>query len=93
MWPAAVHYQQSSQSTPLQSMLSSASAGESRGFTGNHHPITCSGALEYDGDILRCEHSETLEDDPRMQHVLTSTVAILLFELAHERFGTTDRNL
>lgn len=91
MFLGAVHYQP--QSTPLQATLSAASAGESRGYDGPHHPITCSGELEYEGDILKCEHSVTHEDDPRMQQVLTSTVAILLFELVYEKFGTTDRNL
>lgn len=75
----------------LQATLSAASAGGEPCFP--HHPVTCSGALSIHGDgALECEHARTEARDIRTQACVDSSIAILLFELAHERFGTTPRS-
>lgn len=75
----------------LQATLSAASAGSEQCFP--HHPITCSAgnlALHDDG-ALECEHIRTGAGDIRTQACVDSTIAILLFELVHQKYGTTPR--
>lgn len=70
----------------LQSTLS-ASTVNSEVFL-PHHPITCTTDLQFHEDgSLECAHVRTGEGDPRTQSCLNSTLAILLFELVHERFS------
>lgn len=59
-----------------------------------HHPITCAaGALAlHDDGSLECDHIRTSAADQRTQDCVQATAAILLFELAHERFGSTPRS-
>lgn len=57
-----------------------------------HHPITCQGELGlHDDGSLECEHVRTGAGDVRTQDALAASVAILLFELVHARFGSTPR--
>lgn len=75
----------------LQATLSAASAGHEQCFP--HHPITCSAstlALHDDG-ALECEHVRTPAGDFRTQDCVQASVAILLFELVFERYGSTPR--
>lgn len=76
----------------LQATLSAASAGSEPCFP--HHPITCSAgdlALHEDG-ALECEHGRTEAGDVRTQYCVDSAIAILLFELVHEKYGSTPRS-
>lgn len=74
----------------LQATLSAASAMGEPCYP--HHPITCTGGLAlHDDGAMECDHTRTVGDDVRVQTCLDATVAILLFELAHERFGSTPR--
>lgn len=74
----------------LQATLSAATAMGEPCFP--HHPITCQGTLAlHDDGSMECEHAHTTAGDARVQACLDSTVAILLFELVHEKYGTTPR--
>ena len=78
-------------SISLQATLSAASAmGEP---CAPHHPITCaSGTLQlHDDGSLECDHTRTAAGDVRTQDCVQATVAFLLFELVHDRFGSTPR--
>lgn len=75
----------------LQATLAAASAfGESMQ---PHHPITCSlGDLQLHEDgSLECDHVRTPAADQRTQDCVQATAAILLFEMAFEKFGFTPR--
>lgn len=76
----------------LQATLSAATAGAEACLP--HHPITCSaGALQlYEDGALECGHVRTESGDHRTQDAVAASVAILLFELVHERFGSTPRS-
>lgn len=76
----------------LQATLAAASAGGEPVFP--HHPITCSaGSLSiYDDGVLECEHGRTGAGDDRTQACVDATIAILLFELVHEKYGSTPRS-
>lgn len=71
----------------LQSTLAASSAGTDGPVNGRHHPITCSDVLEYDDAGLRCPHASVPADDRRTQSCVDHSVAILLLELAVQRFG------
>lgn len=78
-------------SVNLQATLSAASAGGEPFFP--HHPVTCAGALSlYDDGALECEHARTEAGDIRTQACVDSSIAILLFELVHQKYGTTPRS-
>lgn len=71
----------------LQSTLSGASSAVGSVVDGKHHPITCADELEFDDDGLRCPHASVPADDQRTQDCVDHSVAILLLELARQRFG------
>lgn len=76
----------------LQATLSAATAMGTPTFP--HHPITCANGilvLHEDG-AMECDHSRTPADDERTQDAIQASVAILLFELVFERFGSTPRS-
>lgn len=76
----------------LQATLSAATA-MGMGTITPHHPITCQGdLLLHDDGSLECPHVRTAAGDDRTVDALSATVAILLFEVAHERFGSTPRS-
>jgi len=81
-----------SNSMNLQATLAAASAMTTPCFP--HHPITCaSGALRlHDDGALECDHHRTEPGDARTQDCVQATAAILLFEVAFERFGSTPRS-
>lgn len=57
-----------------------------------HHPITCQGdLLLHEDGAMECGHARTSAGDTRVQACLDATAAILLFELVHEKYGTTPR--
>jgi hypothetical protein len=78
----------------LQATLSSATAmtvdSAHQGVRGLHHPITCgNGALALDEDgSMRCEHATALAECTRNQDCINATIAILLFELVHQKYGS-----
>lgn len=76
----------------LQATLSAASAGVEPCFP--HHPISCStGTLHlHDDGALECDHVRTVAGDIRTQSCVDSAIAILLFELVHQKYGTTPRS-
>lgn len=75
----------------LQATLSAASAGAEVCFP--HHPITCASRLGLHEDgALECEHVRTVAGDVRTQFCVDSAISILLFELVHEKYGTTPRS-
>lgn len=77
----------------LQATVSAATAMASSepqvGLKGYHHPITCGSniALDEDGS-MRCEHATASSDNLRNQDAINASIAILLFELVHQKYGT-----
>jgi hypothetical protein len=73
----------------LQATLSSSSAMSQCPVIRPHHPITCSnGQLFYDEDnTFRCEHASVPSDDERTRHCIDHSIALLLIEIAREKFG------
>lgn len=70
----------------LQGVL--ASNSPSQGRVDPHHPIMCSGPLEYSEDgCLSCPHAKMPADDPRTQQILNHTTALLILEEAWRAFG------
>ena len=59
-----------------------------------HHPISCAnGELRlHDDGSMECGHHRTDPGDLRTQDCVQASVAILLFEVVHERFGSTPRS-
>jgi hypothetical protein len=75
----------SSGSLNLQSTLSASSACANFETPVPHHPITCSTSLAfYEDGRFGCDHTIVPPDDPRLQHCLDHTIAILLIELVPE---------
>ena len=71
----------------LQGLLAENSLVAAGGDVWPHHPITCfGGPLAYDGRLV-CDHAVAPKGDPRTRAALNHTVAVLLMELARERFG------
>lgn len=71
----------------LQATLSASSAGADDTVISPHHPILCTDQLEYHPDgRFSCPHAEVPENDPRTRDVLQHTIAILIMEMAAERF-------
>jgi predicted RNA-binding Zn-ribbon protein involved in translation (DUF1610 family) len=71
----------------LQATLSASSAGLE--VVQPHHPITCSGELEYDFEAgeFRCPHAGVPMSDVRTRHCLDHSVALLIIELAVKKYG------
>ena len=76
----------------LQATLSAASAMNEPYMP--HHPITCANGplLLHEDGSLECDHIRTSTGDQRTQDCVQATVAIMLFELVFERFGSTPRS-
>ena len=70
----------------LQATLAAASATETWDpFILPHHPITCTGALEYGNDgSFCCEHSAAPPGDVRTRLCVDHSIALLLIELSRE---------
>lgn len=56
----------------------------------HHHPISCRNSkilrLDVEG-YMECDHGEAPPGDPITTHAVNASVAVLLFELLHERTG------
>lgn len=72
----------------LQSTLSASSAIVQLPIAIPHHPITCSNEkLQFEEDgTFRCEHGSVGPGDIRTQHCIDHSIALLLLEIARERF-------
>ena len=70
----------------LQSILSSSSAlAVPAGGMRPHHPVSCPGALSYDGaGTLACEHASVPDGDRRTQFCITYSLSLLLIELVND---------
>lgn len=67
----------------LQATLSAGSAETGPNPTLPHHPITCSGVLSLEDDmVMSCDHAKTQPHDSRTQHCVNGSIALLLIELA-----------
>ncbi|MCI0545561.1 MAG: hypothetical protein L0Z49_14140 [Actinobacteria bacterium] len=67
----------------LQATLSAGSAESGPNLVLPHHPITCTTVLglEEDGSMF-CNHAKTPARDPRTQHCVNGSIALLIIELA-----------
>lgn len=75
---------QTAGSINLQATLSASSVNNEM-YT-PHHPITCTTTLRLHEDCsLECDHVRTGAGEERTQSCLNSSLAILLFELLHEK--------
>lgn len=69
----------------LQATLAASSA--SGVFMQPHHPISCTSELQlYEDGTFECEHVR-VKDDSRTRSCIDHSIAILLIEMAIERFG------
>lgn len=69
----------------LQATLSSTSVSDTPYYP--HHPITCTTKLRLEEDgTLACEHTSVPPTDSRTQACLNHSIAILLLELAGQRY-------
>lgn len=71
----------------LQATLSASSAGA--GSWEPHHPITCTGELEFDTEAgeFRCPHLGVPIGEERTVYALQHSMAILIIELAVRAYG------
>jgi len=56
-----------------------------------HHPIMCvppNRLFLYEDGRFACEHAEVPADDRRLQYCIDHSIAVLLLEVAHDRFCT-----
>ncbi len=69
----------------LQSTISASTASHTPHYP--HHPITCTSKLFYEEDgTFGCEHTSVPPDDLRTGECVRHSVAILLLELAKEKY-------
>ena len=56
-----------------------------------HHPLICTGRLSYYSDgRFQCDHALAPADDERSKHAVQTSIALLLMEIAHQRYGATN---
>lgn len=81
------------QDVNLQATVSAATAMASSesyvGLKGLHHPITCGTEIAlYEDGSMRCDHATSSPDNLRNQDCINASIAILLFELVHQKYGS-----